>query len=132
MFLSNLSKNEKYAFYSLTNQFVRADKIIAKEEKKIINQLKLELHLAENEKPKEMTFERACATFKNRTSKVSAMLEIIGIGHVDANYSSEESYFVRNMATLMGFSSGEVLEMEDLVLRILSLTNEATEYMKGK
>ncbi len=130
MFLAKLSPKQKEAFYSLANQFIRIDGKVLRSEKLIIKQLKTEMGLSAADKPKNLSISEACRPFKSTKSRVSAILEMIGIGLADSDYSKEETAFVNEMARNFGFDEIKLLEMENWALRMLTLSKEAAEFMK--
>lgn len=79
-----------------------------------------------------MTLGQCLSAFRSRKSKVSVLLELIGIGHIDGQYSAPESRFIRMVAKAFGISLLEITALENWTLRLTSLTREANTLMEGK
>lgn len=72
--------------------------------------------------------ETLAAAFDTTQSRAVALLEIIGVGHADAEFSPEESDFVRRLASAFGISAAKVGAMESWVTRQMALAQEVEQF----
>lgn len=72
--------------------------------------------------------ETLAAAFETAQSRSVVLLEIIGVGHADADFSPEESDFVRRLATAFGISDAKVGAMESWVTRQMALAQEVEQF----
>jgi len=72
--------------------------------------------------------ETLAGAFDTSQAKAVALLEIIGVGHADADFSPEESDFVRRLATAFGISDAKVGAMESWVTRQMALAQEVEQF----
>ena len=68
------------------------------------------------------------AVFDDRRSQVSLLLELIGLGHTDAEYSDTERAFVQAFADAFDIPTEEIDLFENWVLRQIALFNEAQDF----
>jgi hypothetical protein len=132
MFLDNLTVSEKIAFYVLAKRFVKADTTVVTAEASVLSHFRREIGLPEDTYSAKMTLGQCLSAFRSRKSKVSVLLELIGIGHIDGQYSAPESRFIRMVAKAFGISLLEITALENWTLRLISLTREANTLMEGK
>ena len=131
MFLHTLTEDQQTAFLSLAKQFIAADKTLSGEEH---NQL--ELAMAEtgwdfDEEVPVMTLDDIVARFDTPTSQRVALLELVGIGHADAEFHPDENAFVVDIAARWGIGEPVVRKLEHWVQRQLALAHEAEELLAG-
>lgn len=82
---------------------------------------------AEGELPED-DLETLAAAFDTTQAQAVALLEIIGVGHADAEFSPEENAFVRRLATAFGISDAKVGAMESWVTRQMALAQEVEQF----
>lgn len=128
MFLENLEAGEKRAFLALAHKVVHADGVLAEREAEIL----ATLSSAIGEPALEGTLEELAAAFQSRRSKVFALLELMGIGYVDGEYQVAEIESVTEIARALGFSSDELVGMENWVVRQVALIEEATGFWNAE
>jgi uncharacterized tellurite resistance protein B-like protein len=116
MFLHNLKQKEKEAFLALIKKFIRVDEKISDSEKTILNQLQFEMGCDSKIHPRETTLDECLESFESKTSKVSVLLEIVGLGYADTEYGVQESKFVKKIAEAFGIDKNELIAMENYCL----------------
>lgn len=72
--------------------------------------------------------ETLAAAFDTTQSRSVVLLEIIGVGHADADFSPEENDFVRRLATAFGIPEAKVGAMESWVTRQMALAQEVEQF----
>ena len=128
MFLENLEPREKRAFLALAHKVVHADGVLAEREARIL----ATLSDAIREPALEGTLEELAAVFQSRRSRVSALLELMGIGYADGEYHVAEIESVAEIARALGFSDDELVGLENWVVRQVALIEEAAGFWTAK
>lgn len=132
MFLNRLTDEEKRSFLGLADAFVRCDDELSEQETALIQCLEAEAGVSKSEVPADtdpITYARA---LKSRSSRVCVLLELIGLGHADSDYSTAESQFVRRLINEWGMSEVELAVLENWVLRLLAVMEEAQNLIEGE
>lgn len=124
MFLENLEPREKRAFLALALKVVHADGVLAEREARIL----ATLSDAIGEPALEGTVEELAAVFQSRRSRVSALLELMGIGYADGEYHVAEIESVAEIARALGFPDDELVGLENWVVRQVALIEEAAGF----
>ena len=128
MFLYELNQDEKTAFLALAKEFIMADQQIYEGERSILALMCAEMSISEDtvipQKDRKELFKR----FLSRKSRVSAVLEMIGLGYADTNYSVEESEFIKEMTREFRISEADLRAMENWVVRLISLHQEVDKF----
>ncbi|NJL14717.1 MAG: hypothetical protein HC913_18080 [Microscillaceae bacterium] len=120
MFLNLLKGEEKAAFLTLARRVISADSDIAQKEMTLLDSMKREMELEDELELKmaEGTIEQLCAVFSSSKSKVSALMELIGIGFVDGKFVHEEQEVIFEIARHMGISKEETTMYIDWARRV--------------
>ena len=124
MFLENLEPCEKRAFLALAHKVVHADGVLAEREARIL----ATLSDAIGEPALDGTVEELAAAFQSRRSRVSALLELMGMGYADGEYHVAEIESVAEIARALGFSDDELVGLENWVVRQVALIEEAAGF----
>lgn len=156
MFLAELEETEKQAFVELANRFMCSDGTKGDAEARMLEQMRSQMWptsvpeegstaaivaatvLGKSKWLMRSTFSDdtpiadLLSCFTSRASRSIALLEIIGLGHADANYCALEEEFVNEMATAFQIPLADVAAMENWVLRQLTLVNEARAIINGE
>jgi hypothetical protein len=121
MFLNLLKGEEKAAFLALAKKVIAADSDIAEKEMILLESMKKELELDEEaieDIDDSISIESICAKFASSKSKVSALMELIGIGFVDGKFVHEEQEVIFAIAKHMGISNEETTMYIDWARRV--------------
>lgn len=132
MFLDRMSDNEKHSFLALAHAFIRCDDELSTEETKLIQSLAKEAGLSEPGLPAPTDIATLSDAFADRSSRICALLELIGLGHADSDYSAAESQFIGELAAKWEIGETEVELLENWVLRLLALMAEVQTIIDGK
>jgi uncharacterized tellurite resistance protein B-like protein len=121
MFLNLLKPEEKSAYLTLARRVISADSTIAKEEQTLLEAMKRELELSEDiidYLPDSVSIRELCDMFVSSKSKVSALMELIGIGFVDGHFVHQEKEVIYQIAENMGISKDETTMYIDWAKRV--------------
>ena len=122
--MENLIGPEKSAFLGLAQKVVHADGILAPSEA----QLLASLEAVAGKTVAEGTIESLTAVFQTRQSRVSALIELMGLGLADGEYRPAESKLIEQIATALGFTTDELVGMENWIVRQVALIEEAAGF----
>lgn len=132
MFLNRMTEEEKRSFLGLAAAFVRCDDALSEQETALIQCLAAEAGVSTSEVPTSAAPISLARVFKSRSSRVCALLELVGLGHADSDYSTDESQFVQQLSSEWGMSEAEVALLENWVLRLLAVMEEAEALIVGE
>lgn len=130
MFLQNLSQKEKEASLIIIQKFIESDNEISSNETIILQQFEFETGINCSELNHSVSLEKMTKNFNSKKSKVSLLLELIGIGYADSDYSQEEKVMLREIAMLFDIKENELLKMEEWVKEMVELTQAAYSFME--
>lgn len=128
MFLRDLTDEQKRAFLALADKVYLADSHLAPEETAILAMFRAEMDVADVPVP-QMEIADAAKVFDTRKARVSALFELIALGHADGDFNRDESAVVKEIKQAFGLSLAEFEAMENWVLRQMALVREASELM---
>lgn len=123
MFLADLNHEQRRAFLSIARAMTEVDGL-KEEEEQLLRFFEIESGVSLDDAPDgdPTTF---TSLFEDRRSQVSLLLELIGLGYTDAEYTEAEAAFVRTFAEAFSIPTEELDVFENWVLRQLSLYEEA-------
>ena len=128
MFVENLLGPEKSAFLGLAQKVVQADGVLSPREAQLFSAFAA----ATEAEIREGTIQELASVFQTRQSKVSALLELIGLGFADGEYRPVESASIGEIAKAMGIRDDEVAAMENWVIRQVALCEEAAGFWNAE
>ena len=126
MFLENLVGSEKSAFLGLAQRIVQADGALAPREAQLLEVLEA----ATEATASAGEVRELASAFRTRQSRVSALLELMGLGLADGEYHPAEKGMIADISKTMGFSEEELLWMEGWVVRQSHLLEEAADFWR--
>jgi cell division GTPase FtsZ len=129
MFLNMLDDEEKRAFTLLAEKMIEADGIVVGREAAVLASLKAEMGVGEAEVDLRTSAELA-KTFKDKRSRVAALLELYGLAYSDTNFDSNEQTLLFTVAGQMGFGLDEINELEHWVQDHVALVRRAMTLMR--
>lgn len=129
MFLNLLDNDEKHAFAELAEMMIKSDGLVIGREEAALASLKAEMGIAGS--PAEArSIEDLAGVFRSWRSKIAAMLELIGLGYADTNFSVDEKSMVHKLADHMGLTASELAEVEAWVREHVNLVRRALILMR--
>lgn len=129
MFLNMLDDDEKRAFVLLAERLIEADGIVVGSEAAALASLKAEMGVGDVV-GQEASIEELAYTFKDRRSRVAALLELFGLAHSDSNFHMSEVSLIASVAYFMGFDDREIDVLESWVQEYVSLVRKALAIMR--
>ena len=129
MFLHMLDDEEKRAFTILAERLIEADGIVVGGEASALAALKAEMGVG-GVGDQSLSLEELAYTFKDRRSRVAALLELFGLAHSDSNFHMSEVSMIASVAYFMGFKDKEIDLLEDWVQEYVSLVRKALAIMR--
>ena len=130
MFLNMLDIDEKRAFTVLAEKIIEADGIVVGREAAALAALKAEMGVS-GSGVDQRSVEELARVFKDRRSKMAALLELLGLAHTDTNFDLGEQSLIASAAHEMGFSSEDIVAVEQWVQDHISLVRRAMAMMRG-
>lgn len=129
MFIENLNAKQQGVLLYLADKTMRADRVLAPEELKMIETLKIYCDpnveiiedIAINEIPR---------LFRSNKEKVSLILELLGVAFSDCKYHEKEEGFIAEISDSLGIESTLLEDCEIWVKRQLMLVKEASTLME--
>lgn len=128
MFLNLLTPDEKTAFLALAKKLIITDREISKNEVILLRSMKKEMEILEDLLDHDMSEEEMdaftldiphlCSKFTSRKSKISALMELIGLGYVDGHFVANEKDLIYDIAHHLGISKEETDSYIDWAGRI--------------
>ncbi len=119
MFLNLLKSEEKIAFLTLAKKIISIDSMISKQEIVLLESMKRELELEDADiQYLDKPIEEICNQFSNSKSKISALMELIGIGFVDGKFVLEEQNLIYQIGDAMNISREETTMYIDWARRV--------------
>src|SRR5437868_2736344 len=132
MFLHLFNDAQQKAFLALARQFIDSDRKLAEGEKNLLELMYAEMGQDFNAELPQGDLASLSQAFDSRQARAAALLELIGVGHADDDFSPEENAFVRQVAQRLGISEGEVDEMDRWVERQLALAQEVEGFWRDE
>jgi hypothetical protein len=128
VFLNLLDSEERRAFAELAEMMIKADGLVIGREESAVASLKAEMGIGESGSGRSV--EELAGTFGSWRSKIVVLLELVGLGYSDVNYSVSEQSLVDAAAKAMGVTEDELAEVEAWVREHVSLIRRALILMR--
>ena len=128
MFLNLLDSDEKKAFAELAEKMIQADGLVIGREEAALAALKAEMGVSNDGGGRSV--DELAGVFHSWRSKIAALLELIGLGYSDVNFSVNEQSLVDEVARHMGLTRDDVEKTEAWVRDHVSLIRRALILMR--
>ncbi len=129
MFLNLLDDDEKHAFAVLAERMIEKDGVVIGREAAAVAALRAEMGVT-RVRDLERGVAELAQTFGNRRSKIAVLLELIGLGYSDTNFSVTEKSLVSEVAKEMGIDAIELGRLEGWVQDHVQLIRRALVLMR--
>lgn len=129
MFLNLLDSDEKRAFAELAERMIAADGLVIGRERSAIAALKAEMGAPASGSTGGSVASLA-GVFRSRRSRIAALLELIGLGYSDTDFSVNEKSLVTEVARHMGLTAADLTELEGWVTAHVNLVRRALVLMR--
>jgi uncharacterized tellurite resistance protein B-like protein len=130
MFIQNLTGGETAAFLGLAHKIVQADGVLAPEEERLLSALAATANYGGE--AADGTVVELASAFGTRRARVSALLELMGLGFADGEYHPTEKALVVEIARALDVTEDELVGMESWVIRQVTLMEEAADFWNGE
>ena len=130
MFVSNLNNEQQSYLLSLGEMLIKADNQETEKELEKLNILREQL--INVPKKEDVQLNKLSLVFTCQKSKVSLLLELLGIAHADEEYHETEQDLIAKIAKYLNISTPLLFDMNNWVKRELILANEAQIFMEEK
>jgi len=129
MFLNMLDNDEKRAFAQLAEKMIEADGIVVGREAAALASLKAEMGVSGAARDSR-SVEELARVFKDKRSRVAALLELFGLAYTDTTFDLGEQSLIALVAQDMGLTSDEVVALEKWVQDHVELVRRALTLMR--
>jgi hypothetical protein len=129
MFLNMLDVDEKRAFTQLAEKMIDADGVVVGREAAVLASLKAEMGVAGGG-DESRSVEEIAKVFRDRRSRVVALLELFGLAYSDTSFDMNEQSLIAEVAGHMGFTMDELGEIEQWVKDHVALIRRAMTLMR--
>ncbi|HAS6256166.1 TPA: hypothetical protein RQK80_004618 [Vibrio vulnificus] len=128
MFIGNLNKDQQGVLLAIAQKLINVDGQVSAEEIAILDQIKLQCDT--DVEALSYTEESMIALFSDRRSKVSLLVEILGVAYSDTEYCKQEQDFLTRLASNLSINDEELQKLTDWVTRQLNLVQEVALLME--
>ena len=129
MFVQYLSEPQQAALLHYSYEMMRADNVVEAEESVHLEVLRSQAR--PGVEAEDVPIDDLPDLFEDRLSRVALLLELVGMGYVDNQFSAGESELIGKMAAVLEIGEEDLDSIETWVKRQLALVEEARELMEG-
>ncbi|MCY4557160.1 MAG: hypothetical protein OXF79_12445 [Chloroflexi bacterium] len=130
MFVQNLNDRQQGALLHYADEVMRADKGIDAEELMVMDMLRSQTE--PGVKGEDVPIEELPDLFEDRLSRISFLLELVGMGYANNNFDPAQSELVKRIAKAFCFHDDGTFEAIDHWVRDqLFLVKRAQQLMEG-
>ena len=130
MFVQNLNERQQGVLLHYADEVMRADKRIDAAELMAMDMLRDQAE--PGVKAEDIPIEQLPDVFEDRLSRVSFLLELVGMGYVNDDFDPAQSDLVRQIADVFSFrEDGTEEAVEAWVKEELALMKKAQQLMEG-
>lgn len=126
MFVNSLNPDQQGIFLHLAQRLIAADGNISDQEQLMLDTL----HSQMQSGVVAISTADITKAFPSKRSKVSVLLELLGLAHADEHYHVSEQDFISVLAAQMGISPTTLAQMENWVIRQFALMRETQQLME--
>ena len=130
MFVQNLSERQQGVLLHYADEVMRADKSIDAEELMVMDMLRSQTE--PGVKGEDVPIAELPDLFEDRLSRISFLLELVGMGYANNSFDPAQSELVRRIAKAFSFHEDGTIEAIDHWVRDqLFLVKRAQQLMEG-
>ena len=130
MFVQNLNERQQGVLLHYADEVMRADRKIDAAELMAMDMLRNQTE--PGVKAEDVPIEELPGLFKERLSRVSFLLELVGMGYANKDFDPTQSELVDRIARVFSFhENGTIEAIEKWVQNELALMKEAQKLMEG-
>ena len=128
MFVQNLSAVQQGALLATSKLLMASDGIIAPEEQKMLDQLRLQF-TADVIESAVFDLSNLKGLFNSKRERSSFLLELIGMAFSDSEYHEDENKLIAEVASILDVDHNDLLAMESWVEKQLELSQAVNGFM---
>ena len=130
MFVQNLNERQQGVLLHYADEVMRADRRIDAAELMAMDMLRNQVE--PGVKAEDVAIEALPGLFEDRLSRVSFLLELVGMGYANEDFDPTQSELVNQIGRVFSFhENGTIEAIEKWVQDELALMNEAQKLMEG-
>ena len=130
MFVQNLTERQQGVLLHYADEVMRTDRKIKAEELMAMDLLRSQAE--PGVRAEDVPIEQLPGVFEDRLSRVSFLLELVGMGYADEDFDPAESRLVLRIAQVFSFhEDGTMRAIEGWVRDELDLMRDAQKLMEG-
>lgn len=129
MFVQYLSERQQAALLHYSVEVMRADNIVDAEEDAHLDVLRSQVR--PGVEAEEVPISELLDLFEDRPSRIALLLELVGMGLVDEEFTVGESALVGRIAAAFEIGDDDLASVQSWVRRQLELVEEARDLMEG-
>ena len=130
MFVQNLNERQQGVLLHYADEVMRTDRSIKAEE--LMAKDLLRNQIEPGVKAEDVPIEQLPGVFEDRLSRVSFLLELVGMGYADEDFDPAESELVGRIAEVFSlYEDGTIRAIEGWVRNELDLMKKAQKLMEG-
>lgn len=129
MFLSSLNQEQKEVFFRLAYSVVVSDGEMTGGEKRMLDEMRREMNLAEEVVPVYQDIQGVEKIFDSRASRTIALISMIRLGFADEAYEIEEQCYINDVRKAFEFADKDFNCITNWVTRLVSLEQEVQAFM---
>ncbi len=129
MWLSSLTDDQRRALLGLAHNVVVSDGLLDPNEEVMLDEFKREMELHPATESDYLELDGIDATFRSRSTRAIAMLNLLRLCYVDGAFEIEEECLLQEIGEAFGIDGDEFLLMNNWVKRLVALEKEARTFM---
>ena len=130
MFVQNLNERQQGVLLHYADEVMRVDRSIDASELMAMDMLRVQTE--PGVKAEDVPIEQLSGLFEDRLSRVSFLLELVGMGYVNEDFDPRQSALIAQISETFSFHEDGTMEaVETWVRDQLALTKSARELMEG-
>ena len=130
MFVQNLNERQQGVLLHYADEVMRVDRSIEASELMVMDMLRNQTE--PGVKAEDVPIERLSVLFEDRLSRVSFLLELVGMGYVNDDFDPRQSELIEQIAMAFSFhEDGTIEALEAWTKDQIALTKSARKLMEG-
>ena len=129
MFVQYLSSQQQSALLHYARKVMCADSVVGAEEQRHLDTLRLQAQ--PGVEAEDTAISELASLFGDRPSQIVLLLELVGMGYADNEFSAKESKLIGEISAAFDIGARDLASIESWVRRQLLLVEEAHELMDG-
>ena len=129
MFVQYLSERQQAALLHFSCEMMRADTVLETEQSVHLDVLRSQAR--PGVEAEDTPIGELPDLFQDRRSRIVLLLELVGMGFVDENFTAADSALIGTLAAVLEIGTDDLAAVEGWVKRQLELVEEARDLMGG-